>query len=1464
MYKIETFWPTDDIGADYIPDGYEGNVNLLARPSISASTLNSNGYNVSDGTSQTLFTQHYSIGNTANGFNFQSSLSAVINVTPIMADRSVVSKTNLEAYISELAAASTTKTQLLQKDRASKNIILSVKTVSANADLNSEYATATTWANNLQTLQDQWRSYRSAHMDEIYTVYDAEHVESYPITTGTYTQELNEAGALDFSLPYGNPKYDLLKPLETYVSLYDDDTEVFYGRVYDQSDPTFSGQISYQCEGALGFLNDSEIPPDSKDKNGNYVTRTLTAEQFFNWCIETHNAEVAYDPRRSFKVGTVSATKKSTQDTYNITSYTKTLDAMKQMLTDKYGGIFRIRYVSGATHTIDWIQEEELVNTELIEVGENVISLDKQISGENIFTVIRPVGKDNMTLSEKTIDVFSAELIKKYGRIVKTVSFTDVDKEADLRTKANQLKNNIIADIFSEINVNYVDMHYLDGTKPKVLLGNRFSNIYGLSGTVMTVSNVDRDLINPANDSLIMKNPKSLEIDPMDNYNKNSTSKNGGISKSSSRSRAATGFALKYVTEGTNQLNLKTDEININATRVLNEHAGLINQTANQIVSISNKQTSMEGDIAELESQLGIVDGKVEVNGDRLDVIEGTGVIRNDEFLTQIAGIFGIHYKTDANGKPILGPDGNPIIEYVSLIDGCDFTISNNGSLTSVGTLSNQVYENGQWIDSYTGSAAYIARDHIANVCGEYEIKVDPKTGEKTLVVKSGGGIVIKRDNVEYGLYDEGTLTAGLMVNKINGSTTARIKADNIKLDGTTNLNDILTVYSAFARFKAAVIVGTSDLSSGYTTIGAAYISTKRVSIIPTDGTPGGYQLTHSTLSNMIASASVDSKTNTLTLTQFDGTEINFSKAASAPSGIYLSGSWNTKAARFTVYGKSVDDDSNVAGPLRRWLTTSVKENEDGTAYESGNVYYVPIKAYYTDTTPPTYEDTGLRVKVDMTSAFEEGEDSVTVSSIVTTKGTLGSETYDSGKIKANLSNGNYGTASFSLETGKYTPPGAPSEYVPAGGYNCANLILGGNVVGRIDIESVFRSGWSSAVNGNTYPVSNVTSSEFSVSWPSTTVRGTKETRTYEIAPTSSAVRVKRSDNGYTTTIALLAHSVSEGTLDTSTGERDIIFKIGDYNARTYTCTDYTEGANSVTVKKITCTHGTLAANDGSYPSGKIQATLTNDKSGTSSFSLETGKYTPSGAQSSSIPAGGFHCVNLRLGGNVVGRLDIHSIYTSGESKGYDKGWANAAKGNAYPGSNTTSEEFSISWPNETIDGKKQTRTYAITPTTSAVRVKRTDNGYVTTIALLSHSVSGGSLNRSTGKRTVKFTIGDVVARSYTCTDFIVGHNSIVGSEIILSKTKGNGVETTSTTVPDSAVNWSGGTCNGYVWLKYFDGTTYENLRTFSCTMPSSSTWSIIQYPVSGQKVFAITCTVAGKSYAKSYKVSATGDIVPA
>lgn len=278
-----------------------------------------------------------------------------------------------------------------------------------------------------------------------------------------------------------------------------------------------------------------------------------------------------------------------------------------------------------------------------------------------------------------------------------------------------------------------------------------------------------------------------------------------------------------------------------------------------------------------------------------------------------------------------------------------------------IGLAINKSGETGQY-----ESTAYINADHVNisatttnySLAGELE-----RTADGKLLIKSAGGMYVQRTESgitsSFGVWDNGNLTGGIMVEHINGQqgTVARLKGDIIvigsdqtisptyrgkTLDGTltqitsdfTSVNTLLAqkistteLYAQIANLALVDMVAAR--TSGNITCGGGLSVGGAIAVNQVYGITNGGTGTFSAVSigghsfnNCIVSASVSD--NVLTLTPLTGDAITFSKATT------LSGAWSS--GTFTVN----------ASPQTATCTTTLMQ---GNASWSGKTVTISINA---------------------------------------------------------------------------------------------------------------------------------------------------------------------------------------------------------------------------------------------------------------------------------------------------------------------------------------------------------------------------------------------------------------------------------------------------------------------------------------------------------------------------------------
>ena len=111
------------------------------------------------------------------------------------------------------------------------------------------------------------------------------------------TIQQSSSGTFTFSCTKDNPGYDYIQRLSTTIIIYEDNQELWRGRVI-QEEEDFYFNRKFTCEGELGYLNDTLQPPHAYPK-------TISPKELLSSLLDVHNSKVGED--RQITVGYVSA-----------------------------------------------------------------------------------------------------------------------------------------------------------------------------------------------------------------------------------------------------------------------------------------------------------------------------------------------------------------------------------------------------------------------------------------------------------------------------------------------------------------------------------------------------------------------------------------------------------------------------------------------------------------------------------------------------------------------------------------------------------------------------------------------------------------------------------------------------------------------------------------------------------------------------------------------------------------------------------------------------------------------------------------------------------------------------------------------------------------------------------------------------------------------------------------------------
>lgn len=304
------------------------------------------------------------------------------------------------------------------------------------------------------------------------------------ISAGILKEESGQSPTLSLTIQPTHPLWDsfsrdtvMLPNREVELVEFETGIVLFRGRVRAVS-MEFDGSKKLTCEGAMAYLNDTTVRPYKTydtDEIECDINAPAEANKLFEWFIEQHNAHVL-NACEKFIIG-VNAGANYGKLQRGTGTRPATLKEMRDKLEKACGGWLRVRYDATGS-IIDWLPDTGAAEaTQRVELGSNLLDLDTQVDGKDIYTAIVPVGKTGKGSDEHKVNV-SAETayvpfgfairgdavvdmtaVEKYGLIEKTMSY-DLDKPQALADKA--VTDLAAGKLDDSIEVSAFDLHNLN------------------------------------------------------------------------------------------------------------------------------------------------------------------------------------------------------------------------------------------------------------------------------------------------------------------------------------------------------------------------------------------------------------------------------------------------------------------------------------------------------------------------------------------------------------------------------------------------------------------------------------------------------------------------------------------------------------------------------------------------------------------------------------------------------------------------------------------------------------------------------------------------------------------------------------------------------------------------------------------------------------------------------------------
>lgn len=381
------------------------------------------------------------------------------------------------------------------------------------------------------------------------------------------TLEMGKTGSLEFSLPKSNIHYNSIRKLKTIVTVEMDDVEIFRGRILSY-DRNFNNVKKFYVEGNLAYLVDSVQKPEKY---------TGTTHDLFRRIIAAHNAQVEAEKR--FAVGNINIENREivirgqsdeTKDpetgefdyrqiaiNFTTSNWSTSYDYIESCLIEYCGGYLRTRRVGNTTY-IDLLTDYGNNAVQSIEFGTNMLDLSEEVTAEDVFTVLIPIGDDNLTIESVnggSNELVDAEGVSLYGRIVKTHVFDNVAEASTLLENAQRFMANH-ENIPITFTIKAVDMHLVDPDVQEIHIGDSVmvkSTPHELSSRFVCTK-IEYDLENPANNTYTFGNPRQTltqryREDKRKEEDSERTGSSGGAGSASGGAGGASGAAADKAQE---------------------------------------------------------------------------------------------------------------------------------------------------------------------------------------------------------------------------------------------------------------------------------------------------------------------------------------------------------------------------------------------------------------------------------------------------------------------------------------------------------------------------------------------------------------------------------------------------------------------------------------------------------------------------------------------------------------------------------------------------------------------------------------------------------------------------------------------------------------------------------------------------------------------------------------------------
>jgi len=328
------------------------------------------------------------------------------------------------------------------------------------------------------------------------------------ITEAKVSEDAENIDSLTLSAPYNHPYLSSIKPMASIIICKKNNTTVFEGRALDDGSD-FYNTHTWTCESCLAYMKDTLQPPFSYKG---------TLRGLLEYFVSVHNAAV--EDKKKFTVGNVTVTDDNDYVAYSNSSYSVTLDAIRDKLLKTHGGYLQVRYTDSGK-VLDYLADFNVTSLQTVEFGKNLLDVKINRDHTERATALIPLGAEiketdaegNEVETGQRVDITSVndgknyicdeEAVSEIGWIWATEIWENVTLPGNLLRKATARLQELVQGVTS------MELTIIDESDTGADIGDIRARMYvhciskphGIDGTYLCVSRTI-DYLNPAGNTI--------------------------------------------------------------------------------------------------------------------------------------------------------------------------------------------------------------------------------------------------------------------------------------------------------------------------------------------------------------------------------------------------------------------------------------------------------------------------------------------------------------------------------------------------------------------------------------------------------------------------------------------------------------------------------------------------------------------------------------------------------------------------------------------------------------------------------------------------------------------------------------------------------------------------------------------------------------------------------------------------